>query len=333
MGRCCAHLSNTLIVVASTIYLLLGLITIGVAASTFFTAYGQILTPVYAGSFTGGGASLFIIAVIGFTVANNKKIQGTRVQGGLRPLWIFTFLTFFMMVFTVVTLCIMFNYEQVLGIAAQANVVGSTTTAVEAIGTHGTTFVKTLSVNMCSACSPSVNTTSANYDYTFACSNREFMRLGGIINNTCLIDPPIITDSGDFAKWGSFYTCYGGDMMNELVWVKPTPLPENVASVTEDDMLAALRTPKGVFCACSSQILTEFILPYFAWVKYIMTAICVFFFFVFVSCIHQLCTRGCCTSPRAREGSVEMRYHQQGGGASNGKKNQQRNRDEFLARP
>merc|ERR1712100_471579 len=180
-----------------------------------------------------------------------------------------------MMVFTVVTLCIMFNYEKVLAIAAQANVATSTSSAVEAIGTHGTTFVKTLSVNMFLSCNPRVNMTSGYFDYNFECSNSEFTQLGRIVNDTCLVDPPIITDTGDYAKWGSFYTCYGGDMMNELVWVRPTNLPENAADVTEPDVPAALRTPKGIFCACSSQIITEFILPYFSWVKYIMTAVCI----------------------------------------------------------
>ena len=59
MGVCVRSLHAAVLGIAATIYLVLGLAFIAASAATFFTAYGQIFTPIYAGSGMAAGVVIF----------------------------------------------------------------------------------------------------------------------------------------------------------------------------------------------------------------------------------------------------------------------------------
>jgi hypothetical protein len=59
LGVCVRSLHAAVLGIAATIYLVLGLAFIAASAATFFTAYGQIFTPIYAGSGMAAGVVIF----------------------------------------------------------------------------------------------------------------------------------------------------------------------------------------------------------------------------------------------------------------------------------
>lgn len=335
--KCSECLTNSFLNLSATVYLILGIAIIGVAGSTFFTEYGKILTPMYAGAFLGGGVVLFVLAVIGYLAACRKRDKHTGVQGARCLLWIFTVLTFLMFVVSIIGVIFMFDYEKILAGAAKANV--DLDAATESLSDTSTTVIKDVTTNAFDACDANVTAmgvdpTSGYGFFQFRCENTYFKTLSTTINSACLATGAVNASAGSL-----FADCYAGELLSESSWPVPenAPLPEVPDPPTPSTVLATLNTPKGVFCACSSELLRDYVLKYLKFAKWIILGIAAFFMIVFFSCIHQLCKRGCCgpkEAPQRDHGDIQMRYHQGNGWQAGGsQKAKNRGGGDFLARP
>jgi len=281
LKSCCSCFTNIVLGFSAFIYLLLGIAITGVAISTFFTPYGQIITPIIAGSGIGGGVAIILIAIIGFCAACNK--ESTCL------LSVFTILTFVVVLLLVVAIVLFFSYEELLHEAARVDKEDAFVAASAVVSTTGTSIVAELSKVTFTACNASVTPSSEAGIYNFACRDNDFYQLSQILNNTCLSDNPINASAGAL-----FTRCYS-DAPGTIFSSWPPMYNLTVGSAAST--LMVLNTAKGILCACSSSILEEYIMPYLLTVKIIGICITVFFALSFVSCCYQLCKRCCCEKP------------------------------------
>ena len=115
---------------------------------------------------------------------------------------------------------------------------------------------------------------------TFQCRDPAFPTLVKTVNKRCLNDQLNATANSTFVR------CYEGGMFASWTHTNDTHL------TTALGVVAALNTPKGIFCACSSQLLNQYIRPYVAAGKVAALTCCFFFAFAVAACVHQLCVRG-----------------------------------------
>lgn len=119
-------------------------------------------------------------------------------------------------------------------------------------------------------------------------ADANFAPLGTAINSTCLGTTVVVATASPASN---FYNCYTGTN-----WAATVPIANGLSSV--------IATPKGVFCECSTELVT-FITPYLGPLKQVAIGILVFFFLVFIACIY-LCCSGAGAEPKKDEGT-EMR--------------------------
>lgn len=271
-------LSNLMVIISATIYLILGVVLMAAAASTFFTPFGEILEPLYASSVLGGGVVIFLIAVIGLCAACDKRQR-------VCLLWLFTVLTFIVFCVSIGLAVAMFAYEDVLKEAAKVNLEEEVQTVTQAISGANTAVVKTLATNTFSACGANTTQTEDEYPlgfFNFTCRDSWFNVLGDTVQEKCL-GP---TNAVNASMGSTFYKCYEGNQF--ATWVSTVDL-------TSSTFEGVLNTPKGVFCACSSELINDYILPYLSWAKWVTIGVAVFFAMVFVACLVQICcVRGVC---------------------------------------
>ena len=72
-----------------------------------------------------------------------------------------------------------------------------------------------------------------------------------------------------------------------------------------------------------------YVLKYLGWAKYICIGVCAFFLLVFISCVHQLCRRGCCGEKKQ---SINGGWNAGGGNVQFVNANRAQN-DMYLSRP
>ena len=328
---CKSCMANSVIMTCATIYLILGIVVMAAAGATFFTEYGKIIPPLYAGAMMGGGAVLVFLATLGYCAGCKSRDEDTGRQTGRVYLFFFTLLTFIMFVLTIAGIAYMFAYENILHTAANANV---DINAVEnAVGDFGTTTLKTLATSTFVACDANVTMATAS-TFAFTCENSGFSLLEATINTACLpsINTPFSSTENSTAL---FADCYSEDLFNLALWPAPLAVPGH-------SMLSVLNTPKGIFCACSSEILDNYILAYMGYAKWVLIGIALFFFAVFFACCHQFYKRGgcfCCwkPTPKADPNGVQLSYGARGidpnANAPGGKSKKGAKSDMFLARP
>jgi len=278
-ANCCRTcLSNAVIGTCASVYLIFGVAIASAAAATFFTPYGQILTPLYAGSMLGIGISIFAVGVVGLFAACDSKQR-------VCTLYVFGFLTLSMIVATAIVGALMFEYERILEVASGTGSEGGVQALSRSIDRASTAVVKTLATNAFYACGAMVNATLFSPAvYTFRCSDSAFSHLQDTINGTC-------TNGLNASVGAAYYHCYAGGAY--LSWSAVDAFGHAV-NLTASGTLASLNTPKGLFCACSSTVIDEYVLPYLRWAKWVVIALTNFLFFVLLACVHQLCERGCC---------------------------------------
>jgi hypothetical protein len=211
-------------------------------------------------------------------------------------LHLFSMLTLLMVVLSIVVAVIMFEYENVLKLASAAGgelaregVEEGVDEAVGAIGETSTTIISSIATNAFYACNAVINATDIPMAFSFNCLSPDFPILAATINGTCM--DPAVTALLNVSSGSVFDTCYMGAAFTE--WTGKNAFGTAVA-LSASTLLAALNTPKGLFCACSSTLIDTYILPYLAWAKMAIIAVCVFFVVVYCACIHQICKRGCC---------------------------------------
>ena len=282
---------------------------------------------------------LFGLAVVGFCAACKRRDEETGQQKGLRYLWLFTLTTLLMLVLTVVGIIYMFWTENVLSLSSRANI-DLPQNAADDIGEVGTATLRELSKNAFTACGASVTALSNSIPGTFllTCNNSGFNLLQGTVNAECLHNSQATPQPINASAGSNFHACFAGDMFDIEEWPAPT------TPLTPATLLAAMNTPKGTFCACSSQILDNYVLPYLGYAKWLLVFVALFFLLVAVACFHQLCKRGCCCCCVKRPTNashVQLQYGASAidpnANAPKGKKNNRKpgsvRNDQFLARP
>ena len=195
--------------------------------------------------------------MVGFCAACKRRDEETGQQKGLRYLWLFTLTTLLMLVLTVVGIIYMFWTENVLSLASRANI-DLPQNAADDIGEVGTATLRELSKNAFTACGASVTALSNSIPGTFllTCNNSGFNLLQGTVNAECLHNSQATPQPINASAGSNFHACFAGDMFDIEEWPAPT------TPLTPATLLAAMNTPKGTFCACSSQILDNYVLPY-----------------------------------------------------------------------
>ena len=331
-NKCCGCISNAVLGICASIYLLLGTIIFAAGCATFVTPFGQIVPPLYAGCMIGGGVGIFIIACVGLCAAcESQKKQNVC------PLWIFTLLTFVMLVLASASTVIMFQYESVLSIASAAggeetsdSVDGAVGDAKSLLAGVSTTVIETLATNTFDACGANVTMAGGAIGYVFTCNDDSFSFLEETITLGCL-NPQSSINATNTSLYSTCYSSHDSD-------IHSFPDLEAPVFLSEDSIIATLNTPKGLYCACSSTLIDSYVMPYLAWAKYISLVIIVFFVLVLFACIHQICQRGCCGGKNKSGGDeqfndIQMTYPAGGAGYTAGKKKSRLNDNGFIARP
>ena len=159
MGCCGKTLHTLILVTASSLYLLLGLILVVGSASTFFTDYGKIITPMYAASSLGGGLVILGVSVIGFKAACSRKknLLGT-----------FMVLDIVLLIVAIVSSALMFEYEHVLDIAAESNLNDDVAHGIATLSKVRTDVIKKIANNAWTACDGQTVYNSGTF--TFSCN-------------------------------------------------------------------------------------------------------------------------------------------------------------------
>jgi hypothetical protein len=282
----CSTLNATVLGLAATIYLIIGLVFIAASAATFFTPYGEIFTPIYAGFGIGIGVLIFLVSVIGFLAACQKG-----------KCWLGLYMSFdlLIIVLIIIAVILMFRYEDVLRLASDAGVDGAVTGGLAALTEYETNLIKDVVTNAFTACEGNTTVADATTgSFNFKCDDSYFNLLGESVN-TCV-------SNGVNGTVGSImYTCYMSDK-----WVQTDSDGDRVnltQPATTENVLPVLQTPKGLYCACSSTIMNDFILKYIGVTKYVGIGIGVFFILIFLSCCYLCC---CAPKPQEKEERVEF---------------------------
>jgi len=284
MGCCaklCSCASNLFLGVSGVVYAILGLAIIVASAATFFTAYGDIFEPLYAGIGLGGGVFILLVGIIGMLAACKR---------GVCWLWVFTVWTFLLLLAVLVSLVVMFRYEDLLKEASKVNAEGGIIKAEDVVSSSATAAVRELTHNAFDACNATTLATAAPYEYSFRCTDSDFQNLGSILNDVCYTtdNAPLMVNA---TVSSAFHQCYTGDYLKG--WRAPVSLG-STSNPSSALVLRVLNTPKGLFCACSSTFINEYILPYVKNAKFVAIGVFVFFFFAFACCLAQIFRRGCC---------------------------------------
>jgi hypothetical protein len=271
MPGVCTTFNAAVLGIAATIYLILGLAFIAASAATFFTPYGKIFTPIYAGSGLGAGVIIFLVSVIGYLAACRRKSCWLGLYMGFDLL---------IVVLIIIAVVLMFRYEDVLKLATDANLDGTVTGGLAALSSWETNIVEDVVNNAFDACAGNTTVANATEDtFRFTCSDSNFNTLGSVVD-TCVA-------GGVNATNGTImHSCYNSDNG----WAPPVPL---YTPPTTADVLAVLQTAKGLYCACAQQVTNDFILKYITTVKYVGIAVAVFFVLIFLSCCYL-----CCCAPK-----------------------------------
>jgi len=276
----CSTFHATILIIAATIYLTLGLAITAASAATFFTPYGKIFTPIYAGSGIGGGVLILIVAIIGYIAACKR---------GKCSLGLYMFFDLLIIVLIIIAVILMFRYEDVLNLATQANLDDEVKGGLAALSDAETTVVRDVVTKSFSACAGNTTYNATDEMYSFACSDSAFSGLGEAVDS-CMHD-------GVNATIGTImYSCYTSEN-----WPPATPL--NMPA-TVQNVLPVLQTPKGLYCACASAIMNEFILKYIGIAKWVGIGVAVFFVLIFLSCCWLCC------SPNRKEKQPEANMRQ-----------------------
>lgn len=109
----------------------------------------------------------------------------------------------------------------------------------------------------------------------------------------------------------TFYDCYHA---NAGVWPMKTPLTRPIDMY---NLLPVLQNPKGLYCACSSKVMEDFILKYLTVTKWVAIGVAVFFVLVFIACCALCC---CCKKKEqeeTKEANIQFSGWSAGGAASN----------------
>jgi len=266
MGCCAKTLHTLILLITSTLYLLLGLAIVIGSAATFFTKYGDIITPLYAASSLGGGLVILGVSVIGFKAACSRKkcMLGT-----------FMVLDVLILVGAVASSALMFEYERVLNIAAESNLDDDVTHGIATLSKARANVVRTVVDNAFEACDGKTTYNAGPPGvFEFTCQDTQFSFLGNNVQG-CLADGVNATAGSTFDE------CY-----NSPYWVE-TPALVNPPDPNQN-LLAVLNRPKGIFCACSATIVNK-LLDNFRYAKYVAVGVCVFLFLVFISCCYLCC--------------------------------------------
>jgi len=283
MGCCtklCSCASNLFLGVSGAIYAILGLAIIVASAATFFTAYGDIFEPLYAGIGLGGGVVILLIGIIGMVAACKR---------GVCWLWVFTLWTFLLLIAVVASVVVMFKYEELLKEASKVNAEGGVIKAQDVVSSSATAAVRELTYNTFDACNATTLAAAAPYEYTFRCTDSDFQNLGNILNDVCYIrdTSPLMVNA---SVGSAFHQCYTGEYLKG--WRATVSL--GTSDPSTGLVLRVLNTPKGLFCACSSTFINDYILPYVKNAKFVAVGVLVFFLVAFACCVAQICRRGCC---------------------------------------
>ena len=149
---CKGCMSTALVELSSTLYLVIGVTLLAASGATFFTPIGEIITAAYAGGMAGGGVAIIVIACIGFYAACDSKQR-------VGMLWLFTLLTFCVVVLMIAVTAVFFQYEEVLGLASaaggengRAEVEGGIGEATEVLSETAASLVSDLAKNAFHAC-------------------------------------------------------------------------------------------------------------------------------------------------------------------------------------
>lgn len=267
-------LADTILGVASTVYLLLGLIIIAGGLASFVTPQGKAIVPgIYAAGGLVVGFLVFLLAIAGYAAICAKK-------------WYRCFLGTFMafdlviLVACVAIAAVMFSFEQSMDLAAKANVNGVVTAADSA----AMKAVKDMVISTLNACDgTAVPRQGVASRFTFSCSAAGFSFIGTAVN-MCLTASPLdttgSTSAAGVATGSPYYQCYEGkDQQARAAWVPKFPITPPAPAVG---------SPKGVFCQCSSALMDQ-LKPYMDYIKWVGIAIVVFFGLVFLSCCYLMC--------------------------------------------
>lgn len=284
-AKACAHcLSLGFLGLSGVVYFLLGLSLTAAATATFFTPAGEIITPAFGGITLGGGLLILLVGVIGL-LATCKR--------GVCWLWLFTMWTFLLLVLAVVGAVFMFQYEDLLHEASRVNAEGGVIGATDAVSATATKAVRELTHNAVKACNATTTATGVPFEYDFLCGDGDFTALGDVINDICYHDKagatlePVAINA---TVGSAFAQCYQGDYMKD--WQGSIEL--SAPHATSALLLDILNTPKGLFCACSSTIIDEYVLPMIRYTKFVALGVVAFFAIALVCCVGQICSRGCC---------------------------------------
>jgi len=308
-------LNRLILVLAATLYLLLGISLIAAGTATFFTVFGKIFTWVYAVSFIGLGVAILLISIAGYIAACRKS----------KKCWLGIFMIFdlIVMVLFIVAVVYMFRYEDVLKVASKANMETEIESGVAGLDAVSTDVIEQLVTRTFDTCQ--ANTTmvaSPPPVYNFTCENRNniMQELSKVVSN-CVIEPVNATEGT------SMYNCYHSTLWNETTTLYQ---PWTTAS-----LLPVLNTPKGIFCACSSAIINEVFLPYINIFKWVGIGVSIFLLLIFLSCCFL-----CCCVPKPKDDDNKMveftpRNQPQGwsAGSNIGASQKGRGHQGYIARP
>jgi len=297
LGGLCRGLNAFVLFLAATLYLILGLALVAAAAATFFTSYGEIFTPLYAGSSIGVGVGIVLVAIVGYCAACRQK-----------ACWpgIFMFFDLIVIVVIVAVSVLMFRYEEVLKVAGDVGIESNVNSGLSALNKFETQTIRNVVQNTFGACNgtTTLNETLSPPRFDFSCADDDFDVLGTVVDK-CV-------STASMSSYNvTFYDCYTA---NVDVWPMKTPLAKNF-DVRE--LKAVLQSPKGLYCACSSKVMEDFILKYLTVTKWVAIGVAVFFLLVFIACCYLCCCAKKKLKEETKEANIQFSGWSAGGAASN----------------
>lgn len=260
-GKCGA---NTLLGVAATIFLLIGLGMIAGSVSVFFTFVKDLVSPFVAASGIGIGVAISLIALMGFMgicKRTNKKF------------WIGSFMLFDLIVLLALGTVVFFMIftADAMKLARDQSFLNITSTQL--------TVAKSLIggvEKISNGCGSQIYPLYEQV-YEVNCSASSYMAVATLLNTGCFGSghPVHLNETESIVS-----TCYRDGIPG---W--DLKVPYNSAYPVE-----MVNTPKGIFCQCTDT-LTDFFLDYMVLCQIIGICVVAFFFIVFVACCYLCCTK------------------------------------------